>query len=101
MGLPDAGTGVGITFCHSSLEVSGHPLLLVDLTLPLTCSTGITSNQEVGLETKFSLVITAVLWKGRFDFTKISGSSWESCTLEEDFKEDLGVKLYGWSEISR
>ena len=80
-------------FSHGCLEVSGHLLLLVDLFLPEASGTWVTSEQEIRLETHFTLVFTTVLRERRLDFTRVSSDSWETGTLEKDFKEHLSVKL--------
>ena len=78
---------------HGSLEVGCHLLLLVYLRLPSTRGSGVMGEIKVGFETEFANVVTTSLGKGRLDFTDIAASSGETSTLEEDFQEDLSVKL--------
>jgi len=82
-------------FSHGCLEVRGHQLLLVDLLLPLASGTFVTGDEEIGLKTQLSLVLTTVLREGRCSFTAVVAQSGESSTLEKNFEEDLSIEGEG------
>ena len=71
---------------HGGLELAHHELLVVDHRLPEARSTGITREDEIGLETHLS-------GDGRENFTRVGTVlARELSTLEENLEEDLGVE---------